>query len=54
MYNRPQILKTNENVRKGVIVTQWPMVDQGSVLGEGFGDDMAEEMKLNMASSLGE
>ena len=30
------------------------MGDSESVLGEGFDDDTAEEMKLNMASSLGE
>ena len=36
------------------MVTQWPMRDQGSVLGEGFDDDTAEEKKVVMASSFGE
>ena len=36
------------------MVTQWPMGDPGSVLGEGFDDDTAEEMKFDMAASFGE
>ena len=36
------------------MVTRWPMGDQGSVLGEGFDDDTAEEMKVVMAASFAE
>ena len=36
------------------MVSQWPMGDWGSVLGEGFDDDTAEEMKVVMASSFGQ
>ena len=42
-----------KNVRKEVIATQWPMGDWGSVLGVGYDDVPAKEMKLIMASSLG-
>ena len=36
------------------MVTQWPMGDWGSVSGEGFDEDTAEEMKVVMVSSFGE
>ena len=54
MYNKPQISRANENVGKEVIVTRLPMGDWGSVLGEGFDDDTAEEKKVVMALSFGE
>ena len=44
----------NENARKEVIITQWPMGGWGSVSGEAFDDDTAKEKKLVMASSFGE
>ena len=54
IYNKPGISKANANVGKEVIVNQWPMGGWGSVLGEGFDDDTAEEKKFVMASNFGE